>query len=170
MNNVSCQPTLLSSYFDTWNKSFVYKGKSSRYEFCVFMLSNIILSIAILAMNNYSNHIVILISFILLSLIPTTTLLIRRLHDVNRQGKLVILFIGGLCALAAGAYQIVAALSLAGLHQRISFNLYLDWSSNGFFLIFIGLMLIIHPIHLCLLNHHVERKPLRKLETFFYLN
>lgn len=90
-----------------WTRAFDYKGTSSRSEFWWGVLGNALIMIALLALliisltcfpaqiNTFSVIMIVLFSlFCIVELLPSITLIIRRMHDIGRSGYfLFILFI-----------------------------------------------------------------------------
>mgnify|MGYP000449878171 FL=1 len=89
-----------------FKKYFTAKGRASRSEYWFFQLFFIILSAPVMVIDENSTNdtylILLIISFvaILILFIPNICVSIRRLHDLNKTGWLVLLslipFIGGL--------------------------------------------------------------------------
>ncbi|MBL0691337.1 MAG: DUF805 domain-containing protein [SAR324 cluster bacterium] len=77
----------LTSYISTWQKSFVFKGKSSRAKYWCFTLANLILLLILYKL--------VPIDFLILDLLfifPELAVTIRRLHDTNKSGWLVLIY------------------------------------------------------------------------------
>ncbi len=90
-----------------WTRSFDYKGRTSRAEFWSGVLGNAIIMLALLialiisltcfspAINTFSIIMIIFFSlFCLVELLPSITLIIRRMHDIGKSGFYIfVLFI-----------------------------------------------------------------------------
>lgn len=90
-----------------WERAFDYKGYSSRSEFWWGVQGNAIIMFILLALlvisltcftpqiNNFSVIMILLFSlFCLVELLPSVTLIIRRMHDIGRSGYFIfVLFI-----------------------------------------------------------------------------
>ena len=77
-------------------KYFVLKGRASRSEFWFFQLLLTVISIPIFIFENATDDTIIIIAgilgiIILLLLIPTITVTVRRFHDINKSGWFVLL-------------------------------------------------------------------------------
>lgn len=87
---------ILKSFIEAFNKAFEYKGRASKFEFWSFLaVNNIILIIisfnVIYFPNSILNNISLLYS--IFSIIITINLAIRRLHDINRSGIILLGYI-----------------------------------------------------------------------------
>lgn len=90
-----------------WTRAFDYKGTTSRREFWWGVLGNAIIMVILVAlwivsvtcftppMNTFSTIMTVLLGlFSLVELIPSITLIIRRMHDIDRSGFFIfVLFI-----------------------------------------------------------------------------
>ena len=90
-----------------WIRIMDYKGTTSRREFWWGVLGNAIIMIALLTLllfsliytstpiNNFSITMIILFSiFCIIELLPSITLIIRRMHDIGKSGFYIfVLFI-----------------------------------------------------------------------------
>ncbi len=100
--------SMLSNGFKLfWKRAFDYKGYTSRSEFWWGVLGNALIMLVLLALlivsltcmptpiNNFSVTMIVLFSlFCLVELLPSITLIIRRMHDIGRSGYfLFVLFI-----------------------------------------------------------------------------
>jgi uncharacterized membrane protein YhaH (DUF805 family) len=86
---------LLSNYIAVIRKYFVFTGRSSRKEFWFFLLVNLIIGIvfSILARIPILGILIRIAYFLygLAILIPSITVGIRRLHDTNKTGWLMLI-------------------------------------------------------------------------------
>lgn len=100
--------TFLEAWFDGWKKTFVLRGRSSRFELWCFLLLNSIISVTVqlkcsyimssrflvsateqgFDINTIDSYIywaeIIFYSIFLISLFPLGSLLIRRMHDLGK--------------------------------------------------------------------------------------
>ena len=90
-----------------WTRAFDYKGYTSRSEFWWGVLGNSIIMVALIALlivsmtcftpviNMFSRIMVVLFAvFCIVELLPSITLIIRRMHDIGRSGFFIfVLFI-----------------------------------------------------------------------------
>ncbi|MDE7380484.1 MAG: DUF805 domain-containing protein [Clostridia bacterium] len=98
---------LIDGFKKFWTRAFDYHGTSSRREFWWGVLGNAIIMLILLAllvisltcispqMNTFSSIMIIVFAlFCLVELIPSVTLIIRRMHDIGRSGFFIfVLFI-----------------------------------------------------------------------------
>ena len=87
--------TLLINYFNVLKKYFVFDGRAGRGEFWLFMLCNFIIGIVLSILGNIP---VLGVVFKIISglyslavLVPSLAVGIRRLHDTNKTGLLMLL-------------------------------------------------------------------------------
>jgi len=66
-------------------KSFTFKGRSSRSEYWWWMLAGILFQI-ICAIIAVLGNVAVTVIFPILLVIPTTTMIVRRLHDLEKSG------------------------------------------------------------------------------------
>ena len=90
-----------------WTRAFNYHGTTSRREFWWGVLGNSIIMVALIALwivsvtlfkpmvNNFSIATTVLFAlFCIVELLPSITLIIRRMHDIDRSGFFIfVLFI-----------------------------------------------------------------------------
>ena len=98
---------LINGFKLFWTRAFDYKGYSSRSEFWWGVLGNAIIMLILLTllivgltcispqMNTFSKIMIILFAlFCIVELLPSITLIIRRMHDIGRSGFFIfVLFI-----------------------------------------------------------------------------
>ena len=98
---------LIDGFKKFWTRAFDYHGTSSRREFWWGVLGNAIIMLILLAlliisvtcispqMNTFSSIMIIVFAlFCLVELIPSVTLIIRRMQDIGRSGFFIfVLFI-----------------------------------------------------------------------------
>ena len=86
---------LVDNYFTVLRKYIVFAGRASRKEFWMFVLVNLIISLIFSILTRIPIlRVIFWIVFILFSLavlLPGITLGIRRLHDINLSGWLMLL-------------------------------------------------------------------------------
>ncbi len=83
-------------YFQAWSKGFTFKGRATRSEFWIFLLSNIIIKIilgvisvkmGLFITNNPEEDRTLLDAFFTIAaFFPSIAVMIRRLHDINMSG------------------------------------------------------------------------------------
>ncbi len=76
---------MLSLYLLTWLNSFNYSGRTGREDFCLFAVTHLMLYLAL------GQIPVIGSTYFLLSIPTLMALIIRRLHDINRSGRWLLL-------------------------------------------------------------------------------
>ena len=98
---------LKNGFIKFWTRAFDYHGTTSRREFWWGVLGNSIIMVALIAlwivsvtcftpmMNTFSAVMIVLLAlFALVEIIPSVTLIIRRMHDIGRSGFFIfVLFI-----------------------------------------------------------------------------
>ncbi len=89
----------MNYYFDVLKKYVVFSGRATRKEYWMFFLFNVIVSIVLSLVDTFlGTHIVIQI-YTLAILLPSLTVLSRRLHDTGRSAWWILIglvpFIGG---------------------------------------------------------------------------
>jgi len=87
--------TLMENYFSILKKYTVFTGRASREEFWMFVLVNLLIGLIFSILTRIPIlrvlFWIVYILFILAVLIPSIALGIRRLHDVNLSGWLMLL-------------------------------------------------------------------------------
>jgi uncharacterized membrane protein YhaH (DUF805 family) len=77
----------MDSYLEVWKKYAVFSGRASRTEFWMFILFNLIVTIAIAMVEGLvSSAGMIGLLYGLAVLIPSLAVGARRLHDIGRSG------------------------------------------------------------------------------------
>ncbi len=77
----------MDSYLEVWKKYEVFSGRASRTEFWMFILFNLIVTIAIAMVEGLvSSAGMIGLLYGLAVLIPSLAVGARRLHDIGRSG------------------------------------------------------------------------------------
>ena len=71
-------------YKNCYKKYFIFSGRSSRQEYVVFTLVNLVLSIVVSQMPIASSLLA------LVTIIPSISVSVRRLHDLNTSGWLLL--------------------------------------------------------------------------------
>lgn len=75
----------MQTYFLTWQQGFEFSGQSSRQEFWTFMAIHLLVSIGCIL-----SDIVLKtwfdIAYSILSFIPLSSAIVRRLHDIGKSG------------------------------------------------------------------------------------
>lgn len=84
----------MNNYFNCWKKTFVYNGRSRRRELWNFFLINNLVAIAILAFEHWFGMAdeqlgfgIVSFTFLLLSIFPWVSLLVRRIQDTGTSGS-----------------------------------------------------------------------------------
>jgi len=112
---------LLQNYIDVLKKYFVFTGRSSRKEFWFFLLVNAVVGIVFSILGRIPIlGILIRIAYFLFGLailVPSVTVGIRRLHDTNKTGWLMLICLVPI----AGA---IAFLVLCALEGTLGENQY----------------------------------------------
>ncbi|MCG9783756.1 DUF805 domain-containing protein [Vibrio brasiliensis] len=81
-------------YLLAWTRSFDFSGCSSRQEFWVFIMVHTLVSIGCIAIDIETNTVIWLDTiYSVLSLIPTLSVTVRRLHDINKSGYWGLVFL-----------------------------------------------------------------------------
>ena len=124
-------------YLDVLKKYAVFTGRASRQEYWMFVLFNIIIAIVLSIIDNVigstytfytSMGAPIKVGYIqnlysLIVFIPNMAVSVRRLHDVNKSGKLLLAVFGPLLlmilAFFSGAYMVMVLLLLVMLGLSI---------------------------------------------------
>jgi len=96
-------------YVQPWKKFAVFSGRARRKEYWTFSLINCAIIIVLICVDAVAGTIdsktffgLFSVGFILVSVIPSLAVLVRRLHDINRSGWWVLLSfipLGGLVIL-----------------------------------------------------------------------
>ena len=73
------------AYINVWRKYAQFSGRSSRLEFWSFKLIDILLSVLFLSLFSDIGGLI----YLMVSLVPATAVLVRRLHDINKCGAWV---------------------------------------------------------------------------------
>ena len=105
--------TLMINFIKVLKKITVFTGRSDRREFWLFMLCNFIVGIILSILGNIpfigKLFFVVSILYSLAVLVPSIAVGIRRLHDTNRTGLLMLLLlipgIGAIVVLALCAME-----------------------------------------------------------------
>ncbi|WP_295893340.1 DUF805 domain-containing protein [uncultured Vibrio sp.] len=79
-------------YFLTWKRSFDFSGRSSRKEFWVFILVHVMVTIGLIAIDITMNTWLDML-YSAMSLVPTISAIIRRLHDTDKSGYWIWIFL-----------------------------------------------------------------------------
>lgn len=92
-------------YFQAWKQSFVYSGRAHRKEYWIFTIINILMVFALASINLSldSEFPFLAIIYLIASLFPSISLLVRRLHDIGKSGWLALFalvpYLGGVIVL-----------------------------------------------------------------------
>jgi uncharacterized membrane protein YhaH (DUF805 family) len=78
--------TLLNAYTEAWRRSFDYTGRSDRGDYWWYILANFLISIILVPLSNLSNFFGWIYSILFVAtLIPSTSLVVRRLRDAGKH-------------------------------------------------------------------------------------
>ena len=91
----------MNAYRSFWRRYFDFKGHSTRKEYWVPTLVNIVIMAILLVLIYASSKLVWLVNtlsgivliFVIAMIIPQIAVQVRRLHDINRKGFLVYLYL-----------------------------------------------------------------------------
>ncbi len=96
MSNLNKNINASDNPFEHWlfavKRSFDYKGRSSRKEFWMFLVSSIIFDFLIILL--FGKNSIINSVWYLFSMFPYIALMIRRFHDVDESGWLTLVYYG----------------------------------------------------------------------------
>lgn len=67
-----------------------FKGKATRREYWMYILYYIVILYILYFLSDYSNNSIFIGLFQIILIIPTLSILVRRLHDVNKSGWLIL--------------------------------------------------------------------------------
>lgn len=67
-----------------------FEGKTTRREFWLYILYSAVILYILYFFNNNSNNSIFIGLFKILLIIPTLSIIVRRLHDVNKSGWLIL--------------------------------------------------------------------------------
>ncbi len=83
----------MNYYLTVLKKYAVFKGRATRAEYWYFSLFNIIIAVLISIISSIikNNFNLLLILYILLTLIPSIAVSIRRLHDIGKSGWMILI-------------------------------------------------------------------------------
>lgn len=143
---LSLVSSLIASYLSSWRNSFTYTTKASRYEFCCFTLTNIIVVIILIATHSTLNLYLPQL-FILIVTFPSISLISRRLNDVNRSGWLLIV---GIIATFAGSYLILIGILAAEFNKKASLYDAIGLLAPGAGITLVGIISLIATTIFCL--------------------
>lgn len=83
----------LNLFLDTWKKSFIFSGRSSRLEFWNFQIFMGLLSLLLIityALLNFEILGFLFLVILMASIVPTFSIGVRRCHDMNLSGFYVL--------------------------------------------------------------------------------
>lgn len=93
--NANCNGNLFQCYFNAIKNYFNFNGRTSRREYWLFVLGNIIISIIlgfiINIIGSYSMMVYVSFGYCLFMVFPSLSIVARRLHDINKSGWLQLL-------------------------------------------------------------------------------
>jgi uncharacterized membrane protein YhaH (DUF805 family) len=86
---------MLNLYLSTWRKAFTWNGRANRKEYWLFMLVTMSVAMLFLGVAIHLERFAVLWGYgiwIVLCLLPSLAVTIRRLHDINLSGWWVLIF------------------------------------------------------------------------------
>ena len=145
------------SYFKSWGKVFDYDGKASRYEFFIFLFTNVLILGVMIYLDGKLNGLGDIVSWIFnfvdirtyfpkIALIPSVALTVRRLHDANYSGAWVLSMIFGIIIISLSLLYLI----LNAFAQSIGRS-YIDTPYIYTIFLPLGCFLILLTFSLCLL-------------------
>jgi uncharacterized membrane protein YhaH (DUF805 family) len=111
----------LGLFVNSWRKSFTLEGRSDRQEFWTFQIlmgGSSILGMIVAAILGIEAIIVFFALILMVSVVPSFSLAVRRCHDINLSGFFVLL------TLIPGFGQFVYYVVIGGLPTRNEGNKY----------------------------------------------
>lgn len=114
-------------FVNSWKKSFTLEGRANRKEFWTFQITmggSAILGSFIASILNIDTLIFFFAFILMLSIIPSFSLAVRRCHDINLSGFFVLL------TLIPGFGQFIYYIAIGGLPTRNTNNKYGSPSIN----------------------------------------
>ena len=104
--------------FDVLRKYAAFSGRASRREFWTFVLVHTAIRLSLVWLFVYASEmfVVLLVLYQLAVMLPTLSLTVRRLHDSNRSGWLVVIYL--FPRTAAG--QVVESVLVCNVLNRMS--------------------------------------------------
>lgn len=77
----------MNYYIEVWKRVFDYKGRSTRMEFWMFIVINMAIVMGLYAVSSFIPFLFAIAGmYSLISYVPTISLAVRRLHDINLNG------------------------------------------------------------------------------------
>ena len=67
-----------------------FEGRATRREYWMYVLYYVVVLSILYFLNDYSNNSIFIGLFQIILIIPTLSILVRRLHDVNKPGWLIL--------------------------------------------------------------------------------
>lgn len=67
-----------------------FEGKATRREYWMYVLYYVVILSILYFLNDYSNNSIFIGLFQIILIIPTLSILVRRLHDVNKPGWFIL--------------------------------------------------------------------------------
>lgn len=67
-----------------------FKGKATRCEYWMYILYYVVILYILYFLSDYSNNSIFIGLFQIILIIPTLSILVRRLHDVKKSGWLIL--------------------------------------------------------------------------------
>lgn len=76
----------MTEYIDMWKRSFDFEGWSSRKEYWMPVLINLIVSFVLSLLCQFIGTYIPIIIYNILFIVPSISISVRRLHDINKSG------------------------------------------------------------------------------------
>lgn len=78
---------MIAAYLNVWKKGFIIEGRANRKECWSFLLGNILLDFVLILLSMVVPVLVVLhMILVIAAIVPSLTLSIRRLHDLDKSG------------------------------------------------------------------------------------
>jgi len=79
--------TMVEAFKDYWKRAFQFRGVSTRAQYWLVILFNFIIGLAIGIAAAFEEAIMwVSLAYVAISIIPSISIVVRRLHDTNRSG------------------------------------------------------------------------------------
>ena len=99
----------MNLYLNALRRYAVFEGRSTRQEYWLFVLINVLIQIAAFTIASFTPESVAIVimlayaAYVLITLVPSIAVTVRRLHDMNRSGWWILIalfpFVGGIVLL-----------------------------------------------------------------------
>lgn len=75
---------MLTSYFNAFRNFAIFEGRTNRFDYWSFILINLFLTLSLSSLPQLGG------AYAILSILPALAITVRRLHDVNKSGWLIL--------------------------------------------------------------------------------